>query len=116
MKLQHFKKQFFTELSALFPETEIQSFFNLLTKFKLNLTRIEVALQTEFTINKNDLNLSFNFNKLEIITLVFWFGFLANFIFAVFSEEVGLFGSIFLILLFTILIWRIFRLAIKSAN
>jgi len=56
MKLQHFKKQFFTELSALFPETEIQSFFNLLTKSKLNLTRIEVALQTEFTINKNDLN------------------------------------------------------------
>ena len=39
-----------------------------------------------------------------------------DFIFAVFSEEFGLFGSIFLILLFTILIWRIFRLAIKSAK
>jgi len=39
-----------------------------------------------------------------------------DFIFAVFSEEFGLFGSIFLIVLFTILIWRIFRLAIKSAK
>ena len=39
-----------------------------------------------------------------------------DFIFAVFSEEFGLLGSIFLILLFTTLIWRIFRLAIKSAK
>ena len=39
-----------------------------------------------------------------------------DFIFAVFSEEFGLFGSICLILLFVTLIWRIFRLAIKSAK
>ena len=39
-----------------------------------------------------------------------------DFIFAVFSEEFGLIGSIGLISLFVILIWRIFRLAIKSAK
>ena len=39
-----------------------------------------------------------------------------DFIFAVFSEEFGLIGSICLILLFVTLIWRIFRLAIKSAK
>ncbi|SFS74819.1 peptide chain release factor N(5)-glutamine methyltransferase [Lutibacter maritimus] len=55
MKLQQFKKQFFSELSELFPETEIQSFFNLLTKFKLHLNRIEVALKPEFEINDEDL-------------------------------------------------------------
>ena len=55
MKLQQFKKQFFSELSELFPETELQSFFNLLTKFKLHLNRIEVALKPEFEINDEDL-------------------------------------------------------------
>ena len=39
-----------------------------------------------------------------------------DFIFAVFSEEFGLIGSICLILLFVTLIWRVFRLAIKSAK
>lgn len=56
MELLQFKKYFFSELSALFPETEIQSFFNLLTKFRLKLTRIEVALQPEFILNESDLN------------------------------------------------------------
>ena len=56
MDLLQFKKYFFSELSVLFPETEIQSFFNLLTKFKLKLTRIEVALQPEFMINEDNLN------------------------------------------------------------
>lgn len=56
MELLQFKKYFFSELSVLFPETEIQSFFNLLTKFKLKLTRIEVALQPKFMINEDDLN------------------------------------------------------------
>ena len=39
-----------------------------------------------------------------------------DFIFAVFSEEFGLLGSIALIVLFFLLIWRIFRLAIRSAK
>ena len=39
-----------------------------------------------------------------------------DFIFAVFAEEFGLLGSLILILLFVLLIWRIFRLAIRSAR
>jgi len=55
MELLQFKKYFFSELSVLFPETEIQSFFNLLVEFRLNLSRIEVALQPDFEISKTDL-------------------------------------------------------------
>jgi len=39
-----------------------------------------------------------------------------DFIFAVFAEEFGLLGSLILILLFVLLIWRVFRLAIRSAK
>ena len=39
-----------------------------------------------------------------------------DFIFAVFSEEFGLLGSGVLITLFVLLVWRIFRLAIRSAK
>ena len=55
MQLQQFKKQFFLELSEVFPETETQSFFNLLIKFKLGLNRIEVALQPDLEINLRDI-------------------------------------------------------------
>lgn len=55
MKLLEFKQHFFLELSTMYPETEIQSFFHLLTKFKLKLSRIEVALQPEYIINDSDL-------------------------------------------------------------
>ncbi len=55
MKLQKVKQQFFSELNKLYPETEIQSFFNLLIEFKLNLTRIEFALQPDFEINESNL-------------------------------------------------------------
>lgn len=37
-----------------------------------------------------------------------------DFVFAVFAEEFGLIGSILLIVLFAALIWRVFRLAIRS--
>ncbi|WP_372744853.1 peptide chain release factor N(5)-glutamine methyltransferase [Lutibacter sp.] len=56
MKLLQFKHFFFNELSGLYPETEIQSFYHLLTKFRLKLSRIEVALQPEYIIIENDLN------------------------------------------------------------
>ena len=39
-----------------------------------------------------------------------------DFVFAVYAEEFGLFGSIALIILFAVLIWRIFALAIKAAR
>ncbi len=39
-----------------------------------------------------------------------------DFVFAVFAEEFGLIGSIFLISLFAALLWRIFRIGIHAAN
>ncbi len=39
-----------------------------------------------------------------------------DFVFAVFAEEFGLFGSLLLIALFLGLLWRIFRLSIRAAN
>ena len=55
MHIQQFKKEFFNKLNALYPSTEIQSFFNLLVEFKLNLSRIEVALQPDFEISNSAL-------------------------------------------------------------
>ncbi|RXP63518.1 peptide chain release factor N(5)-glutamine methyltransferase [Lutibacter sp. HS1-25] len=55
MQLLNFKKQFYLDLSELYPETEIQSFFNLLIDFRLHLSRIEIALQPNFEIQKEDL-------------------------------------------------------------
>ena len=55
MYIQQFKKEFFDKLHKLYPSTEIQSFFNLLIDFKLNLSRIQVALQPDFEISKTDL-------------------------------------------------------------
>ncbi len=56
MLVQEFKKQFFLELSNLYPKTEIQSFFNILIKFKLNLSRVNLALQPTLHFNENDFN------------------------------------------------------------
>jgi cell division protein FtsW len=39
-----------------------------------------------------------------------------DFVFAVYAEEFGLFGSLLLIALFMGLLWRVFRLAIRAAN
>ena len=39
-----------------------------------------------------------------------------DFVFAVFAEEFGLFGSLLLISLFLALLWRIFMLAVRAAN
>ncbi len=39
-----------------------------------------------------------------------------DFVFAVFAEEFGLFGSLVLIALFLALLWRVFMLAIRAAN
>ncbi len=56
MQLLEFKNIFFKELSDVYPQTEIQSFFNILIEFKLNLSRIELALQPDFNIDKNELD------------------------------------------------------------
>jgi len=52
MQILNFKKQFFSELSEIYLETEIQSFFNILIEFQLNLSRIEVALQPDLEISE----------------------------------------------------------------
>jgi cell division protein FtsW len=39
-----------------------------------------------------------------------------DFVFAVYAEEFGLFGSLLLIALFLALLWRVFKLAIRAAN
>jgi len=56
MQILPFKNQFYEQLRDLYPETEIQSFFNILVEFKLNLTRIEVALKPEYDLKEIDLD------------------------------------------------------------
>ena len=66
MKIQQFKKYFFSELSDHYPKTEIQSFFNLLVEYQLNLSRAEVILQTSLEIKEFDLSfLQHSLSKLK---------------------------------------------------
>lgn len=55
MDLITFKKYFNSELKGIYPETEIQSFFNILIEFQLKLNRIDVALQPNSKIASNNL-------------------------------------------------------------
>lgn len=55
MLIQEFKRHFFLELSNLYPETEIQSFLNILVEFKLHLSRIQLALEHNFDLDNDDL-------------------------------------------------------------
>lgn len=55
MQIHQFKKQFFSELSGNYPQTEVQSFFNVLVEFQLNLSRVELALLPNLEINNTDL-------------------------------------------------------------
>lgn len=56
MLIQDFKHHFFLELSKVHPETEIQSFFNILIEFKLHLSRIQLALGHNFELDRDDLD------------------------------------------------------------
>lgn len=56
MQLLQFKNWFFNELNNIYPTTEIQSFFNLLINFKLNMSRADIALQFDYEISKKDLD------------------------------------------------------------
>jgi len=56
MLIQEFKRHFFLELSNVYPETEIQSFFNILIEFKLHLSRIQLALEHNFELGHDDLD------------------------------------------------------------
>ncbi|HEY9220136.1 MAG TPA: peptide chain release factor N(5)-glutamine methyltransferase [Lutibacter sp.] len=54
MLIQEFKRHFFSELSNIYPETEIQSFFTILVEFKLHLSRIQLALEQNFELDNDD--------------------------------------------------------------
>ena len=54
MLIQEFKRHFFLELSNIYPETEIQSFFTILIEFKLHLSRIQLALEQNFELDNDD--------------------------------------------------------------
>ena len=56
MLLLEIKKIFISELSEIYPETEIQSFFNLLIEFKLNLSRIDLALNPKKKLDKDEVD------------------------------------------------------------
>jgi release factor glutamine methyltransferase len=56
MLVLEFKKYFFSELSNIYPETEIQSFFTILVEFKLHLSRIQLALEHNFELDRDDLD------------------------------------------------------------
>jgi len=56
MQILKFKTTFFSGLAETYPKTEIQSFFNILVEFKLKLSRIDVALNSDYEINTLDLN------------------------------------------------------------
>ncbi len=55
MQIHQFKKQFLSELSDTYPQTEVLSFFNILVEFQLNLTRLQLALQPNLEICDNEL-------------------------------------------------------------
>lgn len=55
MLLKEFRNHFKQELSAIFPQTEIDSFFFLLIEKELNLQRIDLALNNQLSISESKL-------------------------------------------------------------
>lgn len=60
MLLKEFRTHFNKELSAIFPQTEIDSFFFLLLEKQLDLQRIDVALNKQILISKEKLKHLYN--------------------------------------------------------
>jgi len=56
MTLQNFRIFFNSELSTIYPKTEIDSFFFLLIEVKLNLQRIDTVLKPDFLIDESILS------------------------------------------------------------
>ncbi len=54
MKISELKSNFKTTLSELYPSEEIQSFFNILSEKYLNLSRIQITLNPEKEISKEN--------------------------------------------------------------
>jgi release factor glutamine methyltransferase len=55
MKLLQLKSEFDSQLGTRYPKTEIDSFFNLLTEYKLGLTRVDRALQPNFKLEETSI-------------------------------------------------------------
>ncbi len=57
LNLSELKSNFKTALSEVYPSEEIQSFFNILCEKYLHLSRIEIALNSEKIISKEDVEM-----------------------------------------------------------
>ena len=55
MNIKSLKSYFFTELQTIQEDSEIESFFFILTEFLHNLKRIDVSLHPEFEVSETDL-------------------------------------------------------------
>ncbi|WP_435415941.1 peptide chain release factor N(5)-glutamine methyltransferase [Polaribacter aestuariivivens] len=53
MTLKEYKNYFSTKLSEIYPQTEIDSFFNIIIEEKLNLQKIDTVLKPNLVINNN---------------------------------------------------------------
>ena len=56
MTLKLLRNRYLRDLQNLYPKEEINSFFQLLTTHRLGLTRLDLALKTEFNLSENDLD------------------------------------------------------------
>lgn len=56
MNIKSLKTHFFSELQTIQEDSEIESFFFILTEFLHNLKRIDVSLNSGFEVSESDLN------------------------------------------------------------
>ena len=55
MKIKNLKSNFFSELQAIQEDSEIESFFFILTEYLFNLKRIDISLNPDFEVSETDL-------------------------------------------------------------
>lgn len=55
MKIKNLKTHFFSELQTIQEDSEIESFFFILTEYLHNLKRIDISLNPDFEISESDL-------------------------------------------------------------
>ena len=55
MKIKNLKTYFFSELKDIQEDSEIESFFFILTEYLHNLKRIDISLQLDFEVSESDL-------------------------------------------------------------
>ena len=60
MTIPELKSKFISELTQLYPATEIHSFFRLLIDYKLGLTTIDIALKPTIKLSKDELEYFLN--------------------------------------------------------